>query len=139
MTSPRITLLVNLIAIVGAATLVPRAATAGHVASGPGDATVAVYDARYVAGGRSYESLDALESAVREARPSALLLVACTPAAARAWLAAVPRFEDIPMHLDVVAATSPVCPAVPMRAGAPAATGAQADSGVQQYWNRRMP
>jgi hypothetical protein len=138
MTSPRTTLLISLIAIVGA-TVVPGTATAGHVASGPGDATVAVYDGRYVAGGRSYESLDALESAVRAARPSALLLVACTPTAARAWLAAVPRFEDIPMHLDVVAGDAPVCPVIAMPAGALAASGAQPDAGVQQYWNQRMP
>jgi hypothetical protein len=124
------------IAVVAALAL-PAIATANHAAMNGKDALVAVYDARYVAGGRVYESLDALEQAVRAARPTAVLVVACTPASAPAWLAAVPRFDDIPMHLDVAVDASPQCPAIPVRTAM--ASSAPADPAVDQYWSRRMP
>jgi hypothetical protein len=76
---------------------------------------------------------------VRASRPATLLIVSCTPAAARSWLAVVPRFDDLPIHLDVSDATSPACEAA-IPVGASSGSGsAGVEPAVQQYWDRRTP
>ena len=119
--------------------LAAPAAIASHATGARQDLAVNVHDGFYVAGGQAYATLDGLEAAVRAARPATLLIVQCTPEAARSWLATVPRFEDLPMHLDVANGSSATC-------GAPAATIAtkgptaiEVEPAVVQYWSRRMP
>ena len=118
--------------------IAPSAVAAHFTGTGP-DSAIGVHDGRYIAGGKTYGTLDALEAAVRASRPASLLIVSCTPAATRSWLEAVPRFEDLPMHLDVSDGSSSSCSAT-MPVGA--STGlAPADlaPAVEQYWTRRMP
>jgi hypothetical protein len=119
--------------------LAAPAALASHATGVRQDSAVSVHDGYYVAGGQTYTTLDALEAAVRASRPATLLIVQCSPEATRSWLAAVPRFEDLPMHLDVSNGSSGAC-------GAPAATVAtkgptalDLEPAVAQYWSRRMP
>jgi hypothetical protein len=119
--------------------LAAPAAIASHAAGARQDSAIGVHDGYYVAGGQTYATLDALEAAVRASRPETLLIVRCAPEATRTWLATVPRFEDLPMHLDVSNGPSATC-------GAPAATIAtlgptaiEVEPAVVQYWSRRMP
>ena len=119
--------------------LLAPAALAAHFTGTGQDGAIGVHDGRYVAGGKTYGTLDALEAAVRASHPATLLIVSCTPAATRSWLEAVPRFEDLPMHLDVSDGSSSACSG-PMPVGA--STGsAPADlaPAVEKYWTRRMP
>ena len=85
-------------AFITALVLVAPAALAAHFTGTGQDSAIGVHDGRYVAGGKTYGTLDALEAAVRASHPATLLIVSCTPAATRSWLEAVPRFEDLPMH-----------------------------------------
>jgi hypothetical protein len=119
--------------------LLGQAAIAAHVVNNGHDGAIGVHDGRYVTGGQTYTTLDALEAAVRSARPSALLIVACTPAAIRSWLAAVPCFEDFPMHLDVSDGSSPACAATLPVSTVPGAASAELDPVVRQYWDQHMP
>jgi hypothetical protein len=125
-------------AFITALLLAAPGAMASHGASTPQDRAIGVHDGRYVTAGQTYTTLDALEVAVRAARPASLSIVACTPTATRSWLSAVPRFEDLPMHLDVSNGASPACEAtLPVSMGASAS--AEPEPAVRQYWNQRMP
>ena len=126
-------------AFLAAMVLAAPVALAAHFVSNSQDSAIGVHDGRYIAGGKSYGTLDALEAAVRATRPATLLIVSCTPAATRSWLAVVPRFEDLPLHLDVSDGSSPACEGtIPVSASSnPAPAGIE--PAVQQYWDRRMP
>src|SRR5512137_1199176 len=126
-------------AFFAAMVLAAPAAIAAHITGNWQVSAIGVHDGRYIAGGKVYSSLDALETAVRASRPATLLIVSCTPAAARSWLAVVPRFDDLPIHLDVSDGTSPACEAaIPVSApGGSTPTGI--DPAVQEYWDRRTP
>ena len=126
-------------AFLAAMVLAAPAALAAHFVSNSQDSAIGVHDGRYIAGGKSYGTLDALEAAVRATRPATLLIVSCTPTATRSWLAVVPRFDDLPMHLDVSDGSSPACEGtIPVSASSnPAPAGIE--PAVQQYWDRRMP
>jgi len=105
-------------------------------------ATVAVHAGHYVIGGRRYDNLDALESAVRAARPRAVHIVSCEAGATRAWLAAIPRFDDLLIRLDVLDPSHPLCQAatavpVGMRGGV-TPTGID-EAAVQRYWDQHTP
>lgn len=102
---------------------------------------ISVYRQHYVTGGRSYADLDQLEAAVRATRPAFVRIVSCEPEAARAWLAAVPRFDSLPLQLDVIDASSPACRPAAMPAGASQAIGPTGIDGsaVAKYWEQRMP
>ena len=126
-------------AFFAATVLVAPAAIAAHIAGNWQDGVIGVHDGRYIAGGKSYGTLDALEAAVRAARPTTLLIVSCTPAATRSWLAVVPRFEDLPLHLDVSDGSSPACAATIPVGASNSAAPAGIDPAVRQYWDRRMP
>jgi len=115
------------------------AALAAHFVGNSQDSTIGVHDGRYIAGGESYGTLDALEAAVRAARPTTLLIVSCTSAATRSWLAAVPRFEDLPLHLDASDSSSPACAATTPISASSSPAPAGIDPAVQQYWDRCMP
>jgi hypothetical protein len=126
-------------AFLAAMVFVAPAAIAAHVVGNWQDSAIGVHDGRYFAGGKAYSTLDALEAAVRASRPATLLIVSCTPAATRSWLAVVPRFDDLPMHLDVSDGSSPACKgAIPVSASGGAAS-AGVEPAVRQYWDRRMP
>jgi hypothetical protein len=119
--------------------LVTPLVLAAHFASARSDSEIGVHDGRYVFGGRTYSSLDAVEAGVRASRPATLLILSCTPAATRSWLAAVPRFDDLPMHLDVSNGSSTACEAaIPVSASSGSAS-AGVEPAVQEYWDRRMP
>lgn len=119
--------------------LAAPAAIAAHITGNWQISAIGVHDGRYVAGGKTYSSLDALETAVRASRPVELLIVSCTPAAARSWLAVVPRFDDLPIHLDVSDGTSPACDAtLPVGASSGSASPG-VEPAVQEYWDRRTP
>lgn len=126
-------------AFFAAVVLAAPAALAAHIAGSWQDSAIGVHDGRYIAGGKSYSTLDALEAAVRAARPTTLRIVSCTPAATRSWLAVVPRFEDLPLHLDVSDGSSPACAATTPVSASSSPAPAGIDPAVQQYWNRRMP
>jgi hypothetical protein len=114
-------------------------AIAAHITGNWQVSAIGVHDGRYIAGGKAYSTLDTLEAAVRASRPATLLIVSCTPAAARSWLAVVPRFDDLPIHLDVSDGTSPACEAaIPVSASSGSAS-AGVEPAVQQYWDRRTP
>jgi len=119
--------------------LAAPAAIASHATGARQDLAVNVHDGYYVAGGQAYATLDGLEAAVRAARPATLLIVQCTPEAARSWLATVPRFEDLPMHLDVSDGSSPACEGTIPVSASSGSTPAGIEPAVQQYWDRRMP
>jgi hypothetical protein len=126
-------------AIFAAMVLVAPAAIAAHIVGSWQDSAIGVHDGRYVAGGKAYGTLDALEAVVRASRPATLLIVSCTPAATRSWLAVVPRFEDLPLHLDVSDGSSPACEATIPVSASSGSTPAGIEPAVQQYWDRRMP
>jgi hypothetical protein len=126
-------------AFFAAMVLAAPAAIAAHITGNWQVSAIGVHDGRYIAGGKAYSTLDALEAAVRASRPPTLLIVSCTPAATRSWLAVVPRFEDLPMHLDVSSGSSPACEGtIPVSASSGSAS-AGVEPAVQQYWDRRTP
>lgn len=103
--------------------------------------TIAVHARHYTVGGRAYTDLDQLDAAMKAARPGSVRIVACEPAAARAWLAAVQRFDSLPLHLEVADASAPACGPAAMPVGSPAAvtpTGID-DRVINRYWEQRMP
>lgn len=120
------------------ATFVPTALAAHGPGNGQENA-IGIHDGRYVAGGKTHASLDALDSAVRAARPASVLIVSCTTAAAASWLAAVPRFDDVPMHLDVSDGSSPACRAAMPASVRQDATGMELDPVTRRYWDGRQP
>jgi hypothetical protein len=124
------------IALAGAAgTLVSAAATMTQ------DGTIAVHARHYAVGGRAYTDLDQLEATVKAMRPASVRIVACEPAATRAWLAAVQRFDSLPLQLEGVDASAPACGPASMPVGTSAAvspTGID-DKVVNRYWEQRMP
>jgi hypothetical protein len=126
-------------ALVAAMVLAAPLTMAAHFTGSGQNSAIGVHGGRYVAGGQSYGTLDALEAAVRAARPTTLLIVSCTPAATRSWLAVVPRFEDLPLHLDVSDGSSPACAATIPVGASNSAAPAGIDPAVRQYWDRRMP
>ena len=126
-------------ALFAAISFVAPAAIAAHIVGNWQHSAIGVYDGRYIAGGKAYSSLDALEAAVRASRPATLLIVSCTPAATRSWLAVVPRFEDLPLHLDVSDGSSPACEGTIPASATSGSTPAGIDPAVQQYWDRRTP
>ena len=126
-------------AFLAAMVLAAPAALAAHFVSNSQDSAIGVHDGRYIAGGKSYGTLDALEAAVRATRPATLLIVSCTPAATRSWLAVVPRFEDLPMHLDVSNGSSATCGAPATTIATKGPTPIEVEPAVVQYWSRRMP
>lgn len=112
-------------------------ALAAHV-QGSTETAVGVYDAAYVSAGRTYASLDELAAAILSAHPASVLIVSCTPAASTAWLSAVPRFEAVPMHLDVSDGSAPACSGMQNpSSGRPGRSDSDAAAG--EYWARRMP
>jgi len=125
------------IAFAAAAILSASAATIA-----PDGATVAVHAGHYVIGDRRYDDLDALEAAVRAAHPRAVRIVSCDAGATRAWLAAVPRFDDLVAGLEVPDASHPSCQAVAaMLVGARSGVTPSGidDAAVKRYWDLRMP
>ena len=122
-------------ALGAAGTLVCAAATT------PPPDTIVAHARHYTAGGRAYIDLDQLEAAVRATRPASVRIVSCEPEATRAWLAAVHRFDNMPMELDVDA-SAPACGAAAVPVSSSAAGGGLAgidDDVVSRYWERRMP
>lgn len=124
------------IAAVGAAgTLVCAAATMTQ------DNTIGVHARHYTVGGHGYTDLDRLEAAVKATRPASLRIVACESGATRAWLAAVQRFDSLPLQLEVGDASAPACGPASLPVGTPTAispTGID-DAAVNRYWAQRMP
>lgn len=106
--------------------------------------TVTVHADRYVAAGVSFLDLDALDALAKPMNSSLVRLEACGPASASAFLAAVERYRDSRLELDVLAPTAPACAAVPMRAiqvsqaAGPVPVAAAAPSS-DRYWQRVMP
>jgi len=62
-------------AFFAAMVLVAPAAIAAHIAGNWQDSAIGVHDGRYIAGGKAYGSLDALEAAVPAASTATLLIV----------------------------------------------------------------
>lgn len=122
----------------GFATFVPTA-LAAHGAGNRQESAIGIQDGRYVAAGQTHASLDALDAAVRAARPAAVLIVSCATAATASWLAAVPRFDDLPMHLDVSDGSSPACLATMPASVRPGTTGMELDPATRRYWDGRQP
>jgi hypothetical protein len=120
------------------ATLLPTAFAAHGGGSGQ-ERAIGVHDGRYVAGGQTHASLDTLDSAVRAARPASVLIVACASASTSSWLATVPRFDDLPMHLDVSDGSSPACRAAMPASVRQGATGMELDAATRRYWSGRQP
>ena len=137
--SPSRSIRSNRAAFFAAMVLVAPAAIAAHITGNWQVSAIGVHDGRYTAGGQTYGTLDALETAVRASRPATLLIVSCTPAATRSWLAVVPRLDDLPMHLDVSNGSSPACEATIPVSAASGSASADIEPAVQQYWDRRMP
>ena len=103
--------------------------------------TIAVHARHYTVGARTYADLDQLDAAMKANRPGAIRIVACEPDATRAWLAAVQRFDSLPLQLEVADASAPACGPAAMPVGARAAvtpTGID-DKVVNRYWEQRMP
>jgi hypothetical protein len=129
----------NRVACCAALMLAAPAALASHATGARQASAISVHDGYYIAGGQTYTTLDALESAVRASRPATLLIVQCTPEATRYWLAAVPRFEDLPMHLDVSNESSAACGTAAVTGMTKGPTAIEVEPAVAQYWSRRMP
>lgn len=126
-------------AFFAAMSFIAPAAIAAHIVGNWQDSAIGVHDGRYIAGGRAFGTLEALEAAVRASRPATLLIVSCTPAATTSWMAVVPRFEDLPLHLDVSDGSSPACEGTIPASASSGSTPAGIEPAVQQYWDRRMP
>lgn len=129
----------NCVACCAALMLAAPAALASHAANARQDSAIGVHDGYYVTGGQAYTTLDALEAAVRASRPATLLIVQCTPEATQSWLAAVPRFEDLPMHLAVTNGSSAGCGTPAAAIPTKVSTTTPVEPAVAQYWSRRMP
>lgn len=105
--------------------------------------SVAVHPTHYAFDGRGYADLNALESSVRTSRPSAIAVTSCGAAAARAWMAAVHRFNDLPLRIDFANMDEAACGAVPvalpigLRAGE-VPSGID-DAAVRRYWEQVAP
>jgi hypothetical protein len=101
---------------------------------------VAAHASTYAVAGRALDDLAALETAIRGARPRSVAIIACSSEAPRAWLAAVEKFNDLPLALDTRDAAA-ICAAgatmpVAQRADAPAGID---DARVRAHWQQVQP
>lgn len=118
--------------------LVPSA-FAGHVPAKRAESMIGIHEGGYVVAGHTYTSLDAVDAALRSAGAGSVAIVACTPDATASWLAAVRRFDGLPMHLDVAHGSSPACLAALPASARPGAMGMDVDPATRQYWDARQP
>ena len=103
---------------------------------------VMAYDNYYIFGRAAIDDLDALETAVRVVRPKGIQLSACGADATQALKAAVHRFRDLPLQVQVLSMSAPVCEVAVSRHASqrriPMPTGIS-DSAVDEYWRQVMP
>jgi hypothetical protein len=134
------------IASTAAASVALALAAPGASAQAP-DVFITVFAGHFVAGGKSYDDLDALEVAVRAQRPGAVRLYACGSGTARAQMAAAHRFRQNYLELRVLDAADPPC-RTSSAAAAQAMTVAQRtgtppygidEVAVAQWWYAMMP
>lgn len=126
-------------AIVAITAAIVGGVSSAAVPTAPDPTTVAVHARHVTVGGRTYTDLDELEAALRATRPMSLRIVACEAEATRAWLSVVPRFDDVPLLLDIDPANSACGPvALPVAAAQGAPSGID-DASVRRYWERRLP
>lgn len=103
---------------------------------------VLAYGSYYIFGRAAINDLDALETAVRTVNPKGIQLTACGANAAQALKAAVHRFRDQPVQVQVLDVSAPTCEvAVARRASQRDAlipTGIDAPA-VDAYWIQVTP
>jgi hypothetical protein len=122
------------------ATLLAPAAAQGP----PAPAVITAFAGHAVVAGRGFDDLDALEAALRPARPSAIRLEACGAGVTDTVKAIVHRLGQVPMELRALADDDPAC-AVNGRqyrpGGSPARMGlAGVDHGaVERHWRALAP
>lgn len=105
---------------------------------------ITVFAAHYVLAGKTFDNLDALESAVKVSPSGPVTLTICGPGASRSLMAAAHRFRDGPLYLRVFEMGVAACPAAPSLARHAVQMAAQApygidDEAVGRYWRNLMP
>jgi len=97
----------------------------------------------YLLRASAFDSLDALEEAVRASRPSVVQMDACGQEAARALKAATHRLSDQVLRIQVLNETALACrsgvlamPAI--QRSAPALSDID-DAAVERYWQQTSP
>ena len=105
--------------------------------------SVSVFSDRYVAAGRQFSDLDALEGWVKSGSPRVLRLDGCGAASATRFLAAVERFQHVYLEIRMSEAGEPGCTTVAAGRSIPAAvtevSGGERDPAVDRYWRNVMP
>jgi hypothetical protein len=107
--------------------------------------SVGVFPDHYVAAGRSFDDLNALEDAIAPMRPERVQLTACGDGTARALRAAAHRFRNASLELRTAARGDAACePGSAARAvrvsqiAGPRPTGIH-DEAVDRWWNGMQP
>jgi hypothetical protein len=128
----------------GLAFIFPLAAVAVDTAPAQ-TLTVSVFSDGYIAAGRQFSDLDALERWVKPTSPRVLRLDGCGPASATQLLATVERFQHAYLEIRMLGVGEPGCVAGvagrPIRA-AYAVThvlAGERDDAVDRYWRSVMP
>ena len=127
--------------VLAALTLI--APNAGLAADGRSSAQqVTVHRDYYVLEGIAFDSLDALSTALSARQPSAIELDACGPTAARALKAAIHRFNEHRLAVQVLDGAAPRCTTAVARrvsqVGVPFPTGID-EAAVERYWRQVAP
>ncbi len=103
---------------------------------------VTVHRDYYVFEGIAFDSLDALETVASARQPSAIELDACGPTAARALKAAIHRFNEHRLGVQVLDGAAPKCTAAVARrvnqVGGPLPAGID-EAAVDRYWRQVAP
>jgi hypothetical protein len=111
-----------------------------------GTLAVSIFAEHYVAAGRVFADLDAVQSLAQPMRPRALRLDLCDPTASRRLLAAGYRFRHAYLAMNPVAAGTPVCDAnlaaravrVSGAIGQPPERADEAQT-IERYWEALVP
>jgi hypothetical protein len=105
--------------------------------------SVSVFSDRYVAAGRQFSDLDALEGWVKSASPRVLRLDGCGAASAARLLATVERFQHSYLDIRMSEAGDAGCTTVAAGRSIPAAIRQQPpghhDFAVDRYWRNVAP
>ena len=106
-------------------------------------ARIVVQESSYAFDGKSIAGLDTLEASVREVHPKTIELSACGSDATHNLKAAVHRFSDFPLEIQVVSAASSRCSAGFLVRPVNLSTGNVArgadDAAIDQYWQQVAP
>lgn len=126
-------------AVAGTVALMLPLAAIGKDPASARSLSVSVFSDRYVAAGRQFSDLAALEGWVKSAGLRVIRLDGCGAGSAARLLATVERFQYAHLEIRMSEAGEPGCKTVATGRSIPVALTQERDPAVERYWRNVMP